>query len=125
MYIHIYKGGAIVVMNRSDNIAECLRQLNDAKFYQKLEDDPSMENDFKVIYQLEAMRVRGEITKKVKNYLSVMSQRQSDFLRKRISVQDMKPVYFLVTLDVSLLYTNIPNLEGLNAAYEALCKDWV
>ena len=33
------KGGAIVVMNRKYYIAEGLRQLNDEKFYQKLEED--------------------------------------------------------------------------------------
>ena len=33
------KGGAIVVMNRKDYIAEGLRQLDDKKFYQRLEED--------------------------------------------------------------------------------------
>ena len=47
----------------------------------------------------------------------------SDFLNKLTGVQDTKPGDILVTLDVSSLYTNIPNLEGLNAAYGALCKD--
>ena len=171
------KGGAIVVMNRKDYIAEGLRQLGDEKFYQKLEEDPTMDNHSKVIDQLEAMRVRGEITQKVKTYLSVNKPRTaqlyllpkihknvrpvpgrpivsandsaterisafvdhflapivrqsrsylrdtSDFLNKLTAVQDTKPGDILVTLDVSSLYTNIPNLEGLNAAYDALCKD--
>ena len=171
------KGGAIVVMNRKDYIAEGLRQLNDEKFYQKLEEDPTMENHSKVIDQLEAMRVRGEITQKVKTYLSVNKPRTaqlyllpkihknvwpvpgrpivsannsaterisafvdhflapivrqsrsylrdtSDFLNKLTAVQGTKPGDILVTLDVSSLYTNIPNLEGLNAAYDALCRD--
>ena len=130
-----------------------------------------MENYSKVIDQLEAMRVRGEITQKVKTDLSVNKPRTaqlyllpkiqknvrpvpgrpivsandseterisafvdhflapivrqsrsylrdtSDFLNKLTAVQDTKAGDILVTLDVSSLYTNIPNLEGLNAAY--------
>ena len=165
-----------MVMNRKDYIAEGLRQLGDEKFYQKLEEDPTMDNHSKVIDQLEAMRVRGEITQKVKTYLSVNKPRTAQlyllpkihknvrpvpgrpivsandsaterisafvdhflapivrqsrsylrdtsyFLNKLTAVQDTKPGDILVTLDVSSLYTNIPNLEGLNAAYDALCK---
>ena len=47
-------------------------------------------------------------------------QDTSDFLRKLGDLKDIPSEASLVTLDVCSLYTNIPNLEGLNAAYDAL-----
>ena len=47
-------------------------------------------------------------------------QDTSDFLRKLGDLKDIPSKASLVTLDVCSLYTNIPNLEGLNAAYDAL-----
>ena len=107
------------------------------------------------------MRVRGEISESVKDYLIVSEtqyistipptdihknvsplervsafvnhflalivrtsrsyiQDTSDFLRKLRDLKDIPSEASLVTLDMCSLYTNIPNLEGLNAAYDAL-----
>ena len=168
------KGGAIVVQNKDDYIKEGLRQLSDEKFYIKLDHDMTESHNSKVIEQLEAMRVRGEISEKVRDYLTVHKPRTSqlyllpkihknvlpvpgrpivkandgpterisafvdyflslivrtsntyiqdtsDFLRKLGDLKDIPSKASLVTLDVCSLYTNIPNLEGLNAAYDAL-----
>ena len=46
----------------------------------------------------------------------------SDFLRKLNDIDSITEKDILVTLDVSSLYTNIPNDEGTEAAYEALSK---
>ena len=114
----------------------------------------------KVIEQLEAMRVRGEINEKVRDHLYLLPkihknvspvpgrpivsanespterisafvdhflapivhtsksyiQDTSDFLRKLGDFKDIPSKASLVTLDVCSLYTNIPNIEGLNAA---------
>ena len=128
----------------------------------------------KVIEQLEAMRVRGEINEKVRDHLMVQKPRTSqlyllpkihknvspvpgrpivsandspterisafvdhflapiartsksyiqdtsDFMRKLGDFKDIPSKASLVTLDDCSLYTNIPNIEGLNAAYDAL-----
>ena len=168
------KGGAIVVQNKDDYIKEGLRQLSDAKFYTELDHDMTESHNSKVIEQLEAMRVRGEINEKVRDHLTVQKPRTSqlyllpkihknvspvpgrpivsandspserisafvdhflapivrtsksyiqdtsDFLRKLGDFKDIPSKASLVTLDVCSLYTNIPNIEGLNAAYDAL-----
>ena len=44
----------------------------------------------------------------------------TDFLKKLENFTDIPPGSFLVTMDVSSLYTNIPNLEGIEAAKLAL-----
>ena len=45
-----------------------------------------------------------------------------DFLNKLSTIKDTIPGEIPVTLDVSLLSTDISNLEGLLGAYEALCR---
>ena len=42
------KGGAIVLQNRKDYIAEEVRQLSDGKFYTKLDHDPTTEHNIKM-----------------------------------------------------------------------------
>ena len=46
----------------------------------------------------------------------------SDFLWKLREIGELNGNEILVTLDVSSLYTNIPNDEGCEAAYRALLK---
>ena len=64
------KGGAVVIQNRRDYIAEGLRQLNDGKFYQKLDYDRTETHAMNVSKQLVAMTDRGDITKTVRDYLT-------------------------------------------------------
>ena len=169
-----HKGGAIVVQNRTDYVAEGERQLSDGKFYQHLEDDPTTENNVKIKCQLDLMVQRGEITKKVRDFLvfdkpktpelyllpkihksqvpppghPIISANSSptevisafvdtflqpivskgasyikdttDFLNKIDQINIMTPDSLLVSLDVSSLYTNIPNREGVQATHQAL-----
>ena len=63
------KGGAIVIQNRIDYIKEGEQQLSDGKFYLKLQDDPTADHNVKIKKQLDLMVQRGEITKKVRDYL--------------------------------------------------------
>ena len=44
----------------------------------------------------------------------------TDFINKLESVKNLPPSYFLVTLDVTSLYTNIPNHEGLTSVARTL-----
>ena len=168
------KGGATVIENRIDYITEGERQLSDTKFYKEMDEDLTEKHNDMIIYQLEAMRLRGEITGKVKAYLTVDPPRTpelyllpkvhkgthpvpgrpivsangshterisafvdsflspivkngksyvrdtSDFLWKLENLGPLEGDEILLTLDVSSLYTNIPNSEGCEAAYKAL-----
>ena len=69
------KGGAIVIQNRKDYIAEGERQLKNGKFYTKLQEDPTTDHNTKIKTQLDAMLTRGEITKKVRNFLYLENPR--------------------------------------------------
>ena len=63
------KGGATVIQNRSDYVAEGLRQLSDQNYYRQLDSDPTDEHNRMVISNLENMRLRGEITERFARYL--------------------------------------------------------
>ena len=113
------KGGAIVVMNRKDYIAEGLRQLGDEKFYQKLEEDPTMNNHSKVIDQLEAIRVRGEITQKVKTYLSVNKPRTAQLyllpkIHKNVQTELNEFVKHLNTVHGTIKFTTESSLTEIS-----------
>ena len=69
------KGGAIVIQNRKDYIAEGERQLKNGKFYTKLQEDPTTDHNTKIKTQLDAMLTRGKITKKVRNFLYLENPR--------------------------------------------------
>ena len=160
------KGGAIVVQNKDDYIKEGLRQLSDEKFYTKLDHDMTETHNLKVIEQLEAMKVGGEISEKVRDHLTLHKPRNSQLyllpkIHKNVSPVPGRPIvsskdgptewvsafvdHFLAPIvrtsksyiqDTSdflrkledlkdipskaSLYTNIPNLERLNAVYDAL-----
>ena len=47
----------------------------------------------------------------------------TDFLNKMDKINTMTPDSLLVSLDVSSLYTNIPNREGVQATHQALLTD--
>ena len=170
------KGGATVIQNRADYVAEGLRQLSDQCFYQPVDDDLTTEHNMKIIAHLDNMLKRGEITEKVARFLVTKEPRTSqlyllpkihkgtipvpgrpivsandsptervsafvdnflapivktgrsyiqdtsDFLRKLQDIGDVGGDVLLLTLDVSSLYTNIPNDEGTMAALRALRK---
>ena len=44
----------------------------------------------------------------------------TDFINKLEAVNDLPKIYYLVTMDVTSLYTNIPNHEGLTAVAQTL-----
>ena len=136
-----------------------------------------MKHNNMIADQLEAMRLRGEITQKVKDFLiideprtpelyllpkihkgtypvpgrPIVSANEShterisafvdhfiapivkqgrsyvrdtgDFLQKIGGIESLTGNEILATLDVSSLYTNIPNDEGCEATYQALLKN--
>ena len=171
------KGGATVIQNRSDYITEGERQLKDENFYKLTDEDLTVKHNNMIADQLEAMRLRGEITQKVKDFLiideprtpelyllpkihkgtypvpgrPIVSANEShterisafvdhfiapivkqgrsyvrdtgDFLQKIGGIESLTGNEILATLDVSSLYTNIPNDEGCEATYQALLKN--
>ena len=71
------KGGAIVIQNREDYVLERKCQLSDPRFYKKVDQDLTTTHNSQVKSQLELMRMRGEITRQVKDYLIVEKPRTS------------------------------------------------
>ena len=63
------KGGATVVQNRSDYVAEGLRQLSDQNYYRPLDDNLTDGHNCMVMSNLDTMRRRGEITERAARYL--------------------------------------------------------
>ena len=168
------KGGATVILNRADYVAEGLRQLSDQNFYLPIDDDLTTTHNEKIATHLENMIKRGEITERVARFLVTKEPRTaqlyllpkihknvtpvpgrpivsanesptervsafvdnflapivrtgrsyirdtSDFLLKLQDIRDLRGDEILLTLDVSSLYTNIPNEEGTMAALRAL-----
>ena len=102
------KGGATVIQNRADYVAEGLRQLGDQVFYKPLDSDLTTEHNMKIIAHLDNMLKRGEITERVARFLVTED------------IGDLRGDELLLTLDVSSLYTNIPNDEGTMATLRAL-----
>ena len=173
------KGGAIVIQNREDYIAEGEKKLSDGKFYRLLTDNPTTDHNVKIKNQLDLMVKRREITKKVRDYLyldtpktpelyllpkihksqtpppgrPIISANSSpterisafvdtflrpivgkgksyikdttDFLNKLGQIDTITTKSLLVSLDVSSLYTNIPNKEGVEATHQALLTERV
>ncbi|CAJ0964829.1 unnamed protein product [Ranitomeya imitator] len=66
------KGGALVIMDKAQYIAEIHRQLNDTSIYDRLSRDPSTE-------------IRGKIDSIITKYshLGIIDPKTSDFLRKK------------------------------------------
>ena len=63
------KGGAMVILNWADYVAEGLRQLSDQNFYQPIDDDLTTEHNQKFVGQLDNMLKWGEITERVARFL--------------------------------------------------------
>ena len=163
------KGSAVVVMNKTDYIAEANRQLSDDRFYKKLSYDPTAEHTEKVKSLLKEMIDGEEIDEDTFNYLQpenpkpgrfyllpkihktgnpgrpiisanghpteklsefldyhlrpFVSQLDSyiqdttDFLNKTPK-ENLPDNTYLLTMDVTSLYTCIPHDEGIDACRE-------
>jgi predicted GIY-YIG superfamily endonuclease len=73
------KGSAVVVMNREDYISEASRQLSDARFYQKLDHDPTLEYAKIITNVIDEAYQSGHIDQQTKNYLSPENPRAGRF----------------------------------------------
>lgn len=165
------KGSTVVIMNRTDYIAEVERQLGDTKFYEKLDKNPqeqfrkdinevlrdvkvsestrenlspSGSNSVPVFYILPKIHKQsdsnlplgypgrpivsncGSLTENISAYIdSVLKPHMeslpsyvkdtSDFITKIHSLKVIPQNAFLVTLDVTSLYSNIPHDDGIKA----------
>ena len=169
------KGGAVVVMNTTDYISECTRQLSNTSFYKKLDSDPINSHN-KILKEtisdgVQEEEIDPELLKTLpvthpkpgRFYILPMIHKEGnpgrpiisgngchtqvisqfveyhikdlvrdmpsyiqddmDFLRKIDSINEAGPLppdTLLCTMDVSALYTNIPNKEGIGACQAAL-----
>ena len=170
------KGGAVVILNREDYIAEGIRQLSDSKFYIQTDTDLSKTHFEEINSVLRRMLDDGEIDDSCFYYLNNRNYRTSQFymlpkIHKRLQNPPGRPIVsgngcpterisqfcdfflqpivkdtrsyikdtthflqllraatdlpqdtLLVTLDVSSLYTNIPNRWGITACEEKLLE---
>ena len=170
------KGSAVVILNTTDYIAEATTQLNNPKFYKKMDHDPTQDHHLEVQKVLKEMLDREEIDQSCYDYLNISKPRTprfytlpkihkatrpppgrpitsanqspterisafvdyflkptiphiksyvrdtTDFLRKIKDIPALPPGTLLVTLDVTSLYTNIPNKEGIRAVAKTLAK---
>ena len=64
------KGSAVVVMNTIDYLREGYRQLNDTKFYTKLDHDPTQRISQKIADTLTKMHNKGLISDKNLQHLT-------------------------------------------------------
>lgn len=167
------KGGAVVVMNKTDYIAEGNRQLSNSNFYKQLTTDPTLntirrintilqemfdnkhidndtfdylrplENEAKAgrFYMLPKIHKTGNPgrpivsanshpTEKISEFvdhhlrphvkeLPSFIQDTTDYLKKMESLNPLPSNTILASMDVSSLYTNIPQDEGIAACEEA------
>lgn len=65
------KGGATVVMNKTDYTAECLRQLSDRIFYDVLPDNPTQVFKCLIFDTLNDLLQQGEISRDEFNFLKI------------------------------------------------------
>ena len=64
-----YKGGATIIQNHLEYVAEGFRQLSNRNYYRQLDNDPTDDHNCKFASHLENMRLWGEITEKSALYL--------------------------------------------------------
>ena len=171
------KGGAVVIMNRTDYIKEGLRQLSDDKFYIETPSDltsthyNAIEKKAKDMLNNEEIDIscydyliktpvrtaqfymlpkihknkctppgrpivsgNGCPTERISEFvdyflqpgvkkISSYIQDTTDFLRMLQTIGTLPENTMLVTLDVSSLYTNIPNIEGIEACRTLLERE--
>lgn len=168
------KGGAVVIQDLESYVAEGYRQLNDDKFYTKLDSDLTAQHEMQVNNLIDQLHSQGEIneelsellkqsqsrtpilyflpkihkkdnpgrpvvssvgchTEKISayldNFLKPLARKlpsyvkdTTDFIKIITTLPNLPKGTILVTMDVSSLYTNIDNSEGIRAAREALNK---
>ena len=63
------KGGGWVIMNTRDYIEKVLHLLNDRKFYQKLDFDPTLSNANEITSFVDYLLLRGRITETTAKYM--------------------------------------------------------
>ena len=63
------KGNATVILNTDDYKKECYRQLNDSKFYRKLQKDTTHHIEERIKRRLKDMMIDGEIDDETYSYL--------------------------------------------------------
>ena len=73
------KGGAIVILNRSDYLKEGFRQLSNTEFYTQLDHNPTDQYRTQVQNAIEDMYQNGEIDETVKDYLTDHQCKTSNF----------------------------------------------
>ena len=73
------KGSAVVVMNTTDYLREGYRQLNDPRFYIKLDHDPTQEVAQKISNTLVKMHNKGLITENNLDHLNPESSTEARF----------------------------------------------
>ena len=73
------KGSAIVILNRTDYIAEGERQLTDDKYYQPLEHCPSETNHQKICKTLDTMVLKKELSNECLEFLLDFKPRTPEF----------------------------------------------
>ncbi|XP_053405151.1 uncharacterized protein LOC128558900 [Mercenaria mercenaria] len=174
------KGSVIVVMNRTDYIAEVNRQLNNTAYYKKLDHNPveQFSKDVTDVLDVICRNVNGDsndtlavpsdartpqfyilpkihkdinselplgypgrpivsgytsVTEGISEYIDNILKPHmealpsyvkdsTDFIKKLGSMPNISPNAFLVTMDVSSLYPNIPHDDGIEACREYLDK---
>ena len=167
------KGGAVVIQDVDDYIAEAQRQLNDDTFYKKLSSDLTSKHNKKVNDTIDSLNqsrlIDDKTTKMLKTsdpktpkfytlpkihkknnpgrpvispfncHTTKISQFVDHHLQKHVQelpsyikdttdfINKTKDIHvphnsLLVTMDVSSLYTNIPNDEGIYAIRNTLTK---
>ena len=168
------KGGATVILNRTDYIAEATKQLQDQKYYKELTVDLTEEHNRIVVDYITKLCEEGEIHGDTLDYLTISKPRTAQlyllpkihkgtkpppgrpvvsanecpteriselvdhflkpdirrirsyikdtthFLQQLSRIEGLPENTIIATLDVTALYTNIPNDEALQSVREHL-----
>lgn len=65
------KGGATVVMNKTDYVQECLRQLADKMFYEEIPQDPTQRFKNIIFETIDELFEKGDISRKEHDFLRI------------------------------------------------------
>ncbi|CAJ0964212.1 unnamed protein product [Ranitomeya imitator] len=113
------KGGATVIMDRSDYLEEVFRQLGDTTVYKKIPQNPLNQLINKIAPIIDFHYQAGTID--VKTTRSFLLD-TNDFIQVIKSLGPISPSSLLITWDVNSLYTSIVHEKGL-AASDRLLHD--